>query len=99
MERVRRDLITGVLGIDELAPNSGIDYVPNPAGLDEVVRRCDIDGTVGLFLYPTSVSEIMAVAEAHELMPPKSSYVAPKPRSGLFLRILGSGATAHIDPS
>jgi uncharacterized protein (DUF1015 family) len=54
---------------------------------------------VGLFLYPTSVSEIMAVAEAHELMPPKSSYVAPKPRSGLFLRILGSGATAHIDPS
>ena len=99
VERVRRDLITGVLGIDELAPNSGIDYVPNPAGLDEVVRRCDLDGTVGLFLYPTSVSEIMAVAEAHELMPPKSSYVAPKPRSGLFLRILGSGATAHIDPS
>jgi len=99
VERVRRDLITGVLGIDELAPNSGIDYVPAPAGLDEVVRRCDLDGTVGLFLYPTSVAEIMAVAEAHELMPPKSSYVAPKPRSGIFLRILSSGATAHLEPS
>ncbi len=99
VERVRRDLITGVLGIDELAPNSGIDYVPDPAGLDEIVRRCDLDGAVGLFLFPTSVAEIMAVAEAHELMPPKSSYVAPKPRSGIFLRILGSGATAHLAPS
>jgi hypothetical protein len=32
-------------------------------------------------------------------MPPKSSYFAPKPRSGVFLRVLGRGATEHLDPS
>ena len=50
-------------------------------------------------MYATSVEDLMAVAEAGELMPPKSSYVAPKPRSGIFLRVLGTGATAHLDPS
>ena len=45
------------------------------------------------------LAAIMAVAEARELMPPKSSYVAPKPRSGIFLRILGTGATSDLTPS
>lgn len=88
-----------ILGVDELQPNSGADYVPAPNGIDEVVRRCDEDGRVGFLLHASTVEDIMAVAEARELMPPKSSYVAPKPRSGIFLRILGTGATSHLDPS
>jgi len=47
-------------------------------------------------MYPTTVGDLMAVADARELMPPKSSYVAPKPRSGIFLRLLGTGATRHL---
>lgn len=76
-----------------------MDYVPNPAGIDEVTRRCDRDGRTGFIMYPTSTDDLMAVADAGDLMPPKSSYVAPKPRSGIFLRVLGTGATAHLDPS
>ncbi len=99
VERLRRDVIGHVLGVDELAENSGIDYVPAPTGVDELVRRCDADHSVGFVVYPTSVDDLMAVADAGELMPPKSSYVAPKPRSGIFLRVLGLGATAHLAPS
>jgi len=99
VERLRRDVIGHVLGVDELEENSGVDYVPAPTGIEEVIRRCDADGSVGFIVHPTSVEDLMAVADANELMPPKSSYVAPKPRSGIFLRILGIGATGHLPPS
>lgn len=99
VERLRRDVIGHVLGIDELAPDSGVDYVPGPSGVAELVARCDADGRIGFVVHPTDVHDLMAVAAAGELMPPKSSYFAPKPRSGVFLRVLGTGATAHLPPS
>ena len=99
VELLRTNVIRDLLGIDELQPDSGADYVPAPNGIDEVVRRCDEDGRIGFVMYATSIEELMAVAEAGELMPPKSSYVAPKPRSGIFLRVLGTGATSHLEPS
>ena len=99
VERLRRDVIGHVLGVDELAPDSGVDYVPGPSGIDELVARCDADGKLGFVVHPTDIHDLMAVAAAGELMPPKSSYFAPKPRSGVFLRVLGIGATAHLPPS
>ncbi len=99
VERLRVDVVERLLGVDELKPDSGADYVPAPNGIDEVVRRCDEDGRIGFLMYPTSIEDLMAVADAEELMPPKSSYVAPKPRSGIFMRVLGTGATSHLDPS
>jgi len=99
VERLRRDVIGGVMGIDELGEKSGVDYVPAPSGVDELASRCDTDGAVGFLVYPTDIADLMAVAEAGDLMPPKSSYFAPKPRSGIFLRVLGCGATSHLPPS
>ena len=99
VELLRTNVIRDLLGIDELQPDSGADYVPAPNGIDEVVRRCDEDGRIGFVMYATSIEELMGVADAGELMPPKSSYVAPKPRSGIFLRVLGTGATSHLEPS
>ena len=99
VELLRTAVIRDLLGIDELQPDSGADYVPAPNGIDEVVRRCDEDGRIGFLMYATSIEDLIAVADAKELMPPKSSYVAPKPRSGIFMRVLGTGATSHLDPS
>ncbi|MDE0700922.1 MAG: DUF1015 domain-containing protein [Acidimicrobiaceae bacterium] len=99
VERLRRDVIGHVLGVNELDDNSGVDYVPNPAGIAELVARCDADGHVGLLVYPTDINDLLAVAAAGDLMPPKSSYLDPKPPSGVFLRILGVGATEHLNPS
>ena len=99
VERLRRDVIGHVLGVDELAPDSDVDYVPNPAGIAELVSRCDTDGHVGLLVYPTDINDLMAVAAAGDLMPPKSSYLEPKPPSGVFLRALGVGVTEDSGPS
>ena len=99
VERLRRDVIGPVLGANELEDDSGVDYVPGPSGAAEVVARCDADKHVGLLVYPTDVNDLMAVAAAGELMPPKSSYLDPKPPSGIFLRTLGIGATANLPPS
>lgn len=99
VERLRRDVIGHVLGVDELDTDSDVDYVPAPTGIDELVRRCDGDGRIGFVVHPTDIADLMAVARAGELMPPKSSYFAPKPRSGLFLRVMGCGATGHLPPS
>lgn len=99
VERLRRDVIGHVLGVDELAPDSGVDYVPNPAGTAEFVSRCHADGHVGLLVYPTDINDLMAVAAAGDLMPPKSSYLEPKPPSGVFLRTLGVGLTEDTAPS
>ena len=99
VERLRRDVIGHVLGVDELEDNSDVDYVPGPAGIAELVARCDADGYVGLLVYPTDINDLMAVAAAGDLMPPKSSYLQPKPPSGIFLRTLGVGATKHLNPS
>lgn len=99
VERLRRDVLGHVLGIDELASASGVDYVPGPSGVGELVSRCDADNMLGFLVFPTDINDLMAVAMAGDLMPPKSSYFAPKPRSGVFLRVLGSGATAHLPSS
>ncbi len=99
VERLRRDVIGRVLGVNELEDNSDVDYVPDPSGTTELVARCDADGYVGLLVYPTDINDLMAVAAAGDLMPPKSSYLEPKPPSGVFLRSLGVGATRDLEPN
>ena len=99
VERLRRSILGPILGTDELGQPGSVDYLPASVGYDEMARRCDQEGRIGFALHPMSVRELMAVADENGLMPPKSSFFAPKPRSGVFLRVLGRGATAHLPPS
>ena len=99
VERLRRSILGPVLGAEELSQQGAVDYLPASAGFDELARRCDQENRVGFALHPLSVRELMAVADENGLMPPKSSFFAPKPRSGVFLRVLGRGATSHLPAS
>ena len=99
VDRLRRLVLDPVLGAEELAATGTVDYVPDTAGLDELIQRCDAAGRIGFVMYPLSVDELLAVADEGSKMPPKSSFFYPKPRAGAFLRVLGRGATAHLDPS
>jgi len=49
-------------------------------------------------LYPTSVTDLMDVADDGDLMPPKSSYFEPKPRSGVFIRRLDREQSTRLAP-
>ncbi|MYE55767.1 MAG: DUF1015 domain-containing protein, partial [Acidimicrobiaceae bacterium] len=99
VDRLRRLVLDPVLGAEELAATGTVDYVPDTAGLDELIRRCEAADRIGFVMYPLSVDELLAVADENSKMPPKSSFFYPKPRAGAFLRVLGRGATAHLDPS
>ena len=78
-------LLTPILGIQDPKTDKRIDFVGGIRGLGELERRVHTDMKVAFSMYPTSIAELFAVADAGRLMPPKSTWFEPKLRSGLFL--------------
>lgn len=78
-------LLAPVLGIDDPKTDQRIDFVGGIRGLIELERRCHTDCAAAFAMYPTSIQELFAVADAGKLMPPKSTWFEPKLRSGLFI--------------
>ena len=78
-------LLDPVLGIKNPKTDKRIDFVGGIRGLGELERRVHADMKVAFSMYPTSIAELFAVADAGRLMPPKSTWFEPKLRSGLFL--------------
>lgn len=78
-------LLGPVLGIGDPRTDKRIDFIGGIRGLDELKRRADSDMKVSFAMYPTSIDELFAVADAGMLMPPKSTWFEPKLRSGLFI--------------
>ena len=74
-----------VLGIKDPKTDDRIDFVGGIRGLKELERRVNEDCAVAFAMYPTSIQELFAVADAGQLMPPKSTWFEPKLRSGLFI--------------
>ncbi len=81
-----QDYILGpVLGISDPRTDPRIDFVGGIRGLEELERRADGDMKASFAMYPTSIAELFAVADAGLLMPPKSTWFEPKLRSGLLI--------------
>lgn len=79
-------LLEPVLGIDDPRSSERIAYVGGSRGLIELKNRIDErESGLAVALYPCSLEELFAVADAGRLMPPKSTWFEPKPRSGLFI--------------
>ena len=79
------NLLEPVLGIHDPKTDKRIDFVSGIRGLSELERRCQDDCVLAFSMYPTSIEELFAVADAGRLMPPKSTWFEPKLRSGLFI--------------
>ena len=79
-------IIQPVLGIEDLRTDSRIQYLFGKNNLSQMKKMID-DGkfAVGFGLAPTAVDEMMAIADAGEIMPPKSTYIEPKLLSGLTI--------------
>ena len=82
---LQEKLLAPVLGIADPKTDKRIDFVGGIRGLKELERRCQEDCAVAFAMYPTSIQELFAVADAGLLMPPKSTWFEPKLRSGLFI--------------
>lgn len=77
-----------ILGIHDPRTDSRIDFVGGIRGLGELERRASADMKAAFSMYPTSMDELLEVADAGLLMPPKSTWFEPKLRSGLFIHRL-----------
>jgi uncharacterized protein (DUF1015 family) len=74
-----------VLEIDEASRGGRLEYLPGSAGLDQLVSLTDERGGVAFALHPVLLSQLTAVVDRGQTLPPKSTYFEPKVRSGLFL--------------
>lgn len=82
---LQNNLLEPVLGIHDPKTDKRIDFVGGIRGLLELEKRCHTDCVLAFSMYPTSIAELFAVADAGRLMPPKSTWFEPKLRSGLFI--------------
>lgn len=82
---LQKELLEPVLGITDPKTDKRIDFIGGIRGLTELERRVHTDCAVAFAMYPTSITELFAVADAGLLMPPKSTWFEPKLRSGLFI--------------
>lgn len=85
---LQNKLLAPVLGIQDPKTEKRIDFVGGIRGTKELERRCRQDCVAAFAMYPTSIQELFAVADAGLLMPPKSTWFEPKLRSGIFIHEL-----------
>ena len=79
-------LLAPILGIDDPRTSKRIDFIGGIRGAAELVKLVDSGkAAVAFSMYPTTVAQLMAIADANQIMPPKSTWFEPKLRSGLFI--------------
>lgn len=86
---LQKYVLDDLLGIKDPRTDDRIDFVGGIRGLGELVRRVDNgEMKAAISMYPTSIKELMDIADAGEVMPPKSTWFEPKLRDGLFVHFL-----------
>jgi uncharacterized protein (DUF1015 family) len=83
------NLLKPVLAIGDPRKDKRIDFVGGMRGLDELKRRVDSgEMSVAFSVFPTKIEDLLAIADAGLIMPPKSTWFEPKLRSGLVTHLL-----------
>ncbi len=84
-----RNIIEPIFGITDQRTDKRIDFVGGGRGLQELERLVSSGAMAAAFaLYPTQMSDLMAVADAGEIMPPKSTWFEPKLADGMVSHVL-----------
>jgi uncharacterized protein (DUF1015 family) len=83
------NLLRPILGIEDPRTDKRIQFVGGIRGTAELEKRAVKCGGVAFALYPTRIEQLMAIADAGEVMPPKSTWFEPKLRSGMVVRSIG----------
>ena len=87
---LENEVLRPILGIENVRTDQRIDFVGGIRGTEELERLVKTGKwAVAFSMYPTSIEQLMAVSDAGEVMPPKSTWFEPKLRSGLFVHELG----------
>lgn len=79
-------VLSPMLGIHDIKKDPRIDFVGGMRGHKELEKRCSEDCVAAFAMHPVEIGELIKVADAGEIMPPKSTWFEPKPRSGFVVR-------------
>lgn len=82
------NVLAPILNITDPKNDDRIDFIGGIRGLEELEKRTSTDMTLAFAMYPTTVDDLMAIADAGLIMPPKSTWFEPKLLSGLFIHHL-----------
>ncbi|MCG6533953.1 MAG: DUF1015 family protein, partial [Syntrophales bacterium LBB04] len=86
---LQEHLLAPVLGINDPRTDDRIKFIGGIRGMAELEKMVDQYGfAVAFSLYPTTIEQVMQVADAGAIMPPKSTWFEPKLRSGIFVHKL-----------
>lgn len=86
---LQNELLSPVLGIGDPRTDKRIDFVGGIRGLEELEKRVDMgEMKVAFSMYPTTMEQLMSIADDNKIMPPKSTWFEPKLRSGIFIHML-----------
>lgn len=86
---LQNNLLTPILGIGDPRTDDRIDFIGGIRGVGELERIVDNGSHVVSFcLFPTSIEQLMAIADSGQVMPPKSTWFEPKLRSGMVVHTL-----------
>jgi len=85
---LQNNILDPLLGIEDPRTSDNIDFVGGIRGLTELEERVDQGKEVAFSMYPTTMDDLLAIADAGKVMPPKSTWFEPKLRSGLFVHRL-----------
>jgi uncharacterized protein (DUF1015 family) len=86
---LQNNLIAPILGINDPRRDKRIDFVGGIRGLIELEKRVNSgEMALALSLHPTRMQDLMAVADANEVMPPKSTWFEPKLADGMASHLL-----------
>ena len=78
------NVLAPLLGIDDPRTSKAIDFIGGIRGTAELEKLVDSgDYAVAFSMYPTTVDQLIDIADAGEIMPPKSTWFEPKLRDGL----------------
>lgn len=85
---LQNNLLAPVLNITNPKNDSRIDFIGGIRGLKELERRANSDMKIAFAMYPTTIDDLMSIADAGKIMPPKSTWFEPKLLSGIFIHHL-----------
>lgn len=85
---LQNNLLSPILGIYDPTKSDRIEFIGGIRGIKELEKRADNDMKVSFSMFATTTDDIMSIADSGMIMPPKSTWFEPKPRSGLFIHKL-----------
>ena len=85
---LQENVLAPILGINDPRTDNRIDFIGGIRGMDELEKRVKNGYKVAFSMFPTSLDQLMSVADADQIMPPKSTWFEPKLRDGLLTHLI-----------